>query len=393
MNNKSAEEILTALHAVVVSSNSKIGASQRKLGKTAIVECKNARKMPSSILDAIETVIDNKSANKYLFSILLACCIKKLSEPAQDIRIAQDNMQGGYSNRSFDQRYITPFLKRYGYTHCEASGLESGRNFERPLPWDLDYPANPRGEGNREAFLGILNYIEVQKGDAYEVALLLMALDKAKQISSAKTNIPPRENEISKIMRIFQRHFEEGSGQGRSRLPVLALYAIYSRLVVEVGRYDGTQLMPLERHTTADLRSGSIGDIQVNKNGEPFEGVEVKSEKPITAAMIEELSRKFGGRKISRYYMLSTSNPYIRPEDNEGVQKAIRAAQKETGAQIIANGLIKTLWYYLRLLKDPAEVLPFYRTLLESDPDVRPGLKTVWNKIIAEEFPGGRSTG
>lgn len=387
MNSKSADEILTALHAVAASGGPKIEASKRKLAETAIAKCKNARKMPSSIFDAIETVIDNKPANKYLFSILLACCIKKLLEPTQDIRIAQDNMQDGYSNRSFDQRYITDFLKRYGYTHCEASGLESGRNFERPLPWDLDYPANPRGEGNREAFLGILNYVEVQNGDAYEVALLLMALDKARQISSAKTNTPPRENEISKIMRVLERHFEEGSGQGRSRLPVLALYAVYSRLVMEVGRYDGTQLLPLERHTTADLRSGSIGDIQVNKNGEPFEGVEVKSEKPIVAAMIDELSRKFGGRKISRYYVLSTSDPYIRPKDGESVKKSITAAQKETGAQIIANGLIKTLWYYLRLLKDPAEVLPLYRTLLENDPDVRPGLKVVWNTIIAEELP------
>lgn len=48
-----------------------------------------------------------------------------------------------------------------------------------------------------------------------------------------------------------------------ARLPVLALYAVYSQLVLELDRYKDAELAPLERHTTADLRSGSIGDIQL----------------------------------------------------------------------------------------------------------------------------------
>ncbi|GAJ00408.1 unnamed protein product, partial [marine sediment metagenome] len=186
-----------------------------------------------------------------------------------------------------------------------------------------------------------MNYIEVEKGDPYAVALYLMFYDRVKRSEASKTIAAPRENKISKIMLVFQRHFAESSGQGKARLPVLAIYAIYSRLVTEVNRYEGTHLLPLERHTTSDLRSGSVGDIQVDRNGEPFEGVEVKSEKPITAAMITELPRKFGGREISRYYVLSTSKPYIRPEDERSVQNAINETEKETGTQVIANGLIR----------------------------------------------------
>ena len=145
--------------------------------------------------------------------------------------------------------------------------------------------------------------------------------------------------------------------------------------------------LPLERHTTADLRSGSIGDIQVNKDGEPFEGVEVKSEKPITSDMINELPRKFSGRKISRYYILSTFPGSHKPEDADSVEKAVATVQEITGCQVIVNGLNKSLWYYMRLLSDPSGVLGRYVVLLNSDPDIRPELVEKWNSIIQEEYP------
>lgn len=387
MSKSTADEILNKLNEIVEQQAKELAGWREELAGIETVHCEGGRIVPPTIFEAVETIVANKSANKYLFSILLTCCIKKLFSPEQDIRIAQENMGGGYSNRSFDQRIVTQFLKRHGYTHCEASGLESGRNFERPLPWDLNYPANPRGAGNREAFLGILNYIEDQNGNAEAVAGCLMYLDRQGRVLSERASVPPRENQIGKIMRIFERHFTESSGQGKSRLPVLALYAIYQSLVMELERYTDAELLTLERHTTADLRSGSIGDIQLDKGGEPFEGVEVKSEKPITASMVRELPRKFSGRKVSRYYILSTCLPYyVLEKDQESVERAVREVETETGSQVIANGLIRTLWYYLRLLKDPADVLPAYKDLLESDLDIRPELIDAWNKILEEEF-------
>jgi len=187
-------------------------------------------------------------------------------------------------------------------------------------------------------------------------------------------------------MNIFTKHFSKSSGQGKSRLPVLALYAIYQELVGQLSRYDGTELLPLERHTTADLRSGSIGDIQVNKQNEPFEGVEVKSEKTITAAMVNELKRKLSGKPASRYYILSTHSPQVLDEDLESVEEAVGSTEAETGCQVIVNGLIKTLWYYLRLLEDPSVVLTHYQELLETDSDMQQGLRESWNKIVSEEY-------
>lgn len=386
----SSKNILEKLEDQVQKATESTVASWRGiLASTKTAPAKDARVVPATIADALETIVKNSHGNKYIFSILLTSCIKKLLTPKQDVRIAQENMPGGYSNRSLDQREITPFLKHFGYTHCEASGLESGRNLERPLPWDLQYACNPRGKGNREAFLGVLNYIETQKGNPGLVAAYLLWLDRSHKKVTPKTVAAPLEARIEDIMRILTTHFKESSGQGRSRLPVLALYAIYSELIDQLSRYKGMTLLPLEKHTTADLRSHSIGDIQVNKSSSPFEGVEVKSDKSITAAMINELPRKFGGKAVSRYYILTTSPTCVLPEDETSVKKAIESVGRQTGCQVIANGLIRTLWYYLRLLEDPAPALSKYQKLLESDPDIRPDLKSCWNRIAEKEKASG----
>ena len=344
--------------------------------------------IPPTISDAIATIVENIPSNKYIFSIVITACLKKIIDSKQDIRIAQDNMKKGYSNRSLDQRIVTPFLKRHDYTHCEASGLESGRNLERPSTWNLTYTCNPRGRGNRESFLSVLDFIQTKGGDPWRTALFMLYLDATRRVTTTVVQQAPLEHNIEKIMRVFERHFVESSGQGKSRLPVLALYSIYESLVAEVSRYKGTTLLPLERHTTADLRSGSVGDIQVNKGDEPFEGVEVKSEKPITADMISGLPRKFSGRRISRYYILSTFPGSYKPEDSDSVNKAVAQVQEATGCQVIVNGLNKSLGYYMRLLSDPSGVLGRYVVLLNSDPDIRPELVERWNHIVQEEYPG-----
>lgn len=386
VSNDPALLLETLQKKVVHASEQDINTWKNELERAKTVPCASAKVTPPTVKDCVETIVRNKASNKYLFSILLTAAVKKIVDPKIDIRRAQDNMKGGYSNRSLDQRIVTPFLKKYDYTHCEASGLESGRNMERPIPWDLKYPTNPRGQGNKEAFLGTLNFIQTQAGSPETVSLYLLFLDRSSITTAEATTAPPLEQEISKIMRVFERHFSESSGQGRSRLPVLALYAIYSFLINELSRYMDASLLPLERHTTADLRSGSIGDIQLNIENDPFEGIEVKSDKPITVSMINELPRKFGKSKVSRYYILTTFPGSVLEDEQELVKTAVKLVQERTGTQIIVNGLISSLRYYLRLLEDPSSVLGEYQELLNKDQDIRPELITSWNKIIQEEY-------
>lgn len=381
-------KVLEDAHKVVETylSSGDIPNEKAKLLVSKCSVASGATVTPKTIDAALETIVTNIPSSKYIFSIVITSCVKKLVDPTQDIRIAQTSMANGYSNRSLDQTVTTPFLKRYNYTHCETSGLESGRNLERPHPWDLTFACKPRGKGNRESFLAVLDYLEQKNSDPKSVLIYLLYLDALNRKQAVLIHKPPLESNIQKIMTMFNRHFDEGSGQGKSRLPVLALYSLYESIVIEVSRYKGTILVDLERHTTADLRSGSIGDIQVDKDSVPFEGVEVKSEKPITADMIYELPRKFGSRAIRRYYLLTTYPGSFKDEDRVAVADAIEKVQKETGCQIIVDGLNQSLLYYLRLIENPSEVLERYVALLESDPDVRPALVETWNEILEDEY-------
>ena len=48
---------------------------------------------------------------------------------------------------------------------------------------------------------------------------------------------------------------------------------------------------------------------------------------------------------------------------------------------MIANGVIPTIKYYLRLLTDPGAVLPEYTKLLASEKSVGFEHRDIWNKI------------
>ena len=97
-------------------------------------------------------------------------------------------------------------------------------------------------------------------------------------------------------------------------------------MIKELSRYDTKKLQELESHTSADCRSGEIGDIDIlTKENIPCEGVEVKYGKPITAHMIKDAFEKFKQYPVERYYLLST----VKSTDHEDIDKAILDIKKE----------------------------------------------------------------
>jgi DNA (cytosine-5)-methyltransferase 1 len=54
------------------------------------------------------------------------------------------------------------------------------------------------------------------------------------------------------------------------------------------------------------------------------------------------------------------------------------------GCQIIANGVIPTIRYYLRLLVDPSAVFQEYAFLLETDKAIKHEHREIWNKIAIQ---------
>ena len=337
-----------------------------------------------TVAEGIETIIKNLGRNKYLYSILITSLVEKIVQPNQDIRFAQDRLPGGYSNRSTDATRVTPFLKRHGLTCCAKSGVESGRNFERPFPFTLDYEGNPQGKGNREAFLGLIHAVQVEGVDPFLCIVLMMALDLKNKQKAVYEYPQPKGLTIQELFDAVLKHHQQAQGHLRSRLPVLAIQAVYQCLVVELVRFANTTLRnPPNRHTAND-KEGWIDDVQIDKlDGTAFEGVEVKSGIRITSDMVRSLPKKFAGQAVDRYYILSTAEPYIAKEQINEVMQTIEQVRQQTGCQIIVNGLNQSLRYYLRLVSDPNQFLRNYTEQIETDLDVKDEHKELWFQILA----------
>ncbi len=199
------------------------------------------------------------------------------------------------------------------------------------------------------------------------------------QIDLAKPfNLP-----ITTIIDLLTKHFTaKYSAEGVSRLPVLALYAAYECLVQETKRFENKRLLTLESHTSADARSGRIGDIDVvDENGRAFEAVEVKHGIPISAQLVRDAFEKFKTTQVKRYYLLSTAN--ISESEKESIDAEIDRIKNIHGCHVIVNGLTNSLAYYLRMIYDTALFIECYVNLVELDAALKYEHKKQWNTIIS----------
>ena len=55
---------------------------------------------------------------------------------------------------------------------------------------------------------------------------------------------------------------------------------------------------------------------------------------------------------------------------------------EEQGCQVIINGVIPTIKYYMRLIQKPNMFLDFYIKNMERDIVIRSEHKEIWNKIV-----------
>ena len=186
------------------------------------------------------------------------------------------------------------------------------------------------------------------------------------------------------IVDAITRHIFTQYASGAGRIPVIAIYALYTLLVEESRRYDGTTLVPFAARATMDPRYKALGQVQVlDTHGDCFEVVEIKHNKPITAGMIDAAYRKIKGQKIDRYYILTTHEPNF--DDLDTINARIDAIKKLHPCQIILNGVLPSLKYYLRLVSHPEDFVDIYTETLEDEFNRSSGIKhehlEVWASI------------
>jgi DNA (cytosine-5)-methyltransferase 1 len=118
-------------------------------------------------------------------------------------------------------------------------------------------------------------------------------------------------------------------------------------------------LSPLKGHTVSDRHTG-FADIEIySSSGKPFEMVEVKHKIPIDETMIEDVLKKIGRSAIKRYFILTTAEPNFKGKQ-EDIFQLVRTIKARFGIDLIPNGIIPSLKYYLRLIPDQKEFIIKY---------------------------------
>jgi len=132
----------------------------------------------------------------------------------------------------------------------------------------------------------------------------------------------------------------------------------------------------------ANRKSGTVGDIDLTRNGKPIEAVELKLGTPVSLSHTSEAIQKIKAASVERYYILSTAG--VSAEEAEEIASTIERFRKSNGCQIIVNGVHNTLTYYLRLLRTPNDFITNYTDLLKADPDLEYEHRLAWNQLCEE---------
>lgn len=340
--------------------------------------------------EALKVIAQFESTQKGVFTVLVTSLTYKALHPIQDVRYHQANLLGGYSGRSFDTKYVTPFLKQKGFLGAMKESGWLTRSLEQNSPYLLDYRGKITNKAVKHAFLSILHAVEETELEAtlFATQLLTLLFFESIQLKAqqAITLISPIEREnvftISCVLKLLEAHFYYPyKVRGASILPVLAFHSIYTCLMKEVARFKNASLQPLASHTSSDRSSQLTGDIIVlNAQGELYEVVEIKFDIAPTSILIEDIYKKIAAAGIQRYYVLSTKLPS--KEEADKISIRIEEIRAEQGCQIIVNGLLDTLKYYLRLLENPDSFLEEYRKALEVHPEIQFEQKLAWNKLL-----------
>lgn len=336
----------------------------------------------------IKIIVENEHSNKGVFTVLVSSLTYKCLHPNQDVRYHKVDLPNGYSGRSFDTKYVTPFLmeKRFLGAMKESGWLT--RSLEQLHPFTNDFPGRINKADLKMAFLTIFDEIETDNQSPYNYLLGIFTqsiIEKQKRTVQVinpiykESNIPIRD-----IVDMLHEHFYyKYSSRGASILPVIAFYSIYECMIKHFDRFKNMELDSLGSHNSCDKSSKETGDIVVrNKDtNDIYEVVEVKFDIKPTHLMVDYAYDKIKyNNNVQRYYILSTSKPDL--DEVNKINNKIDDIYKEYGCQVIVNGIFDSLKYYLRLLTNSDEFLTCYSKNLQANEELDYEHKIAWNRIV-----------
>ena len=384
-----------------MDNNRQINQILEKFYKVAIREIEKGngevflRKLNDNQRNWLFKVVSNAESFKAIVTVLTTSLVKKIENPKQDIRYHKNELRGGYSGRTFDTKFITPFFKKYFPRFAMKESGWLTRSIEQPSPFTFKFPGKIRNKEVKRVFLQILNDIEENKADPknYLIALfILLAREIIRSnslLSKHKLNFQKKNLTINLIIENLKEHFfTKYKNAGASRLPVIAIYSIYEILLRDTARYKGKKLLPLKSHVASDIKAKEIGDVEIidEKGKSIFEGVEIKHGIPIDFLIVRDAYEKIKDIPVERYYILTTAEPNIKRGGEKKVSQLVNETRKNHGCEIVVNGLIYSLKYYLRLVQNLDEFMVRYSKNIKIEASVSTVVKIEhlekWNEII-----------
>lgn len=334
----------------------------------------------------VENIVKKEETLKGVYTVLVTSLVYKCLKPDQDVRIHQANMNNGYSGRTFDTKYITPFMKQKKFLGAMKESGWLTRSLEQNAPYNLDFSGKINDVLVKKSFLEILNDVEENKENpkTYIKAIFYLSIKAKKEKSIILINPIVSESKlnIENIIGLLQKHFYYPyKSRGASILPVVALYSIYECISKELRRFSDKRLHKLSSHYSCDKSSGNTGDIVVSNSDESlYEVVEVKFDIAPDYIMVEDAYKKFSNTTIQRYYILSTLS--IKDDEVEKVHDLINRIREEHGCQVIINGVFPTIKYYLRLLENTDLFLEYYLDNIKNHSEINAEHQLAWNNIL-----------
>ena len=359
-----------------------------------IVEGKAKNTIPKAVTKKVDFMISKIGSNKSLVSALVTSFLKKIIDKKQDIRLHRTDFKGGYSARSLDTNFTSPFFKRHfpKYANKESAFLTLATR--EKIKWTKKEGENLkiRNKELKETFLNILDDIETGKQTAnryliaFFVSLIKLSQKDEQIFEIAKNqNIKKEALNINIILEMLDKHF---SNKLSSRLPVIAIYSIYEVLMPLLSRYKNKKLIDLAVHTSSDKHG--YGDIEIYDNqNNPFEIVEIKHNIPISKDLIFDIAKKTEKTSIERYYILTTyKTGFESADDEKEINDFILKIKIGRNIDIIANGILTTIKYYLRFIDDYKLFLETYTKNLILDAKYSTEIKDYhiksWTEILKE---------
>ena len=358
----------------------------------AINETSN--QVSNKIKSGVDIFIEKIDTDKSLVQVIITSLVKKIISPEQDIRLHMAKFENGYSARVLDTRVTSPFFKKYFPTYANKETAFLTKATRAEIIWNVTEGKKLpfRSKQLIKPFLSLMDKIQNSSFDLNHC--LTYIFFRLHQLSQQHQTVFDDTLEsadfsdvldINGVLAMLIKHFDSKLS---SRLPVIAIYSAYIQLFKTIKRYESKILRPLNVHTSADKHG--YGDIEIwNNDNTPFEMVEIKHNIAIDRNLIFDVVKKTENTTVKRYYVLTTfKGSFLNEIEEIYINKLTLKIKKERNLEVIPNGIIHSLKYYLRFIEDYQDFIKTYTEELIRDAKNSTEVKNhhieIWQSILEE---------